>query len=471
MYPSTILVPFASSDLLKSLKKKSSGSVAISGQSSAQSAHFTSTDSTLVNPPMQSSSILTIKSASHIVSYSLTPSTFNSLSKGNTVIPTHPTVEKLVSSTVSTSRHSSISASHVSDSRYLNKVGHTTAQQVVQFSSLSSFQPKTSNSFSTLTTFTTIYKEWTGTFTSTYSTQVSTLNFNNARMVERAVGHSSSRVPIEIIYYIETPKANEALLTINANNSAASSQTIGNIATVTSCSSYMCTGVVSPAVISTVTTKIEDAVTELTIWCPFSVPDSADKTIETFMTSSLLNVNTDFALATSKHTPVPTANNNTVTKDITVRPSFGTEIVFGSTRTDIAVTLESVKTAIPHSWSYSSFITIVYYRLSYLYLKKICNTFFMFLPQLSQFTGKKEEKMNLFVLLRKCLLQDDNSQERTEFFFLALYRRSYALHPTHGLSSQNTVRQRLGWCVFFHAPFRARRGFAYILPMLHMYII
>ncbi|CAI4446651.1 CQS_1a_G0016590.mRNA.1.CDS.1 [Saccharomyces cerevisiae] len=88
---------------------------------------------------MQSSSILTIKFASHIVNYSLTLSTFNSLSKGNTIIPTHPTVEKLVSSTVSTSRHSSISASHVSDSRYLNKVGHTTAQQVVQFSSLSSF--------------------------------------------------------------------------------------------------------------------------------------------------------------------------------------------------------------------------------------------------------------------------------------------------------------------------------------------
>ncbi|QHS73087.1 uncharacterized protein SPAR_F01150 [Saccharomyces paradoxus] len=350
LYSSTILVPFASSDLLESLKKNSSGSVASSGQSSALSVHSTLTDPTLVNPPMQSSRILTTKSASHIVSYSLTLSTFDSLNKGNTVIPTHPTVEKLASSTVSTSRHGSTSVSHISDSQYLNKANYTTAQQVVQSSSLSSFEPNISNSFSTLTTFTTIYKEWTGTFISTYSTQVSTLNVNKARMVERAVGDSGSRVTIEIIYYVETPKANEALLTINANNGAASSQTIGNIATVTSCSSYVYTGVVSPAVISTVTTKIGDAITELTTWCPFSMPDSADKTIETFVTSSLLNVHTDLASTTTKHTSVPTANSNTVTKDMTLRPSFGTELVFGTTRgTDIAVTLESIKTAIPQN--------------------------------------------------------------------------------------------------------------------------
>ncbi|CAI4880335.1 AHL_G0017690.mRNA.1.CDS.1 [Saccharomyces cerevisiae] len=350
LYSSTILVPFASSDLLESLKKNSSGSVASSGQSSALSVHSTLTDPTLVNPPMQSSRILTTKSASHIVSYSLTLSTFDSLNKGNTVIPIHPTVEKLASSTVSTSRHGSTSASHISDSQYLNKANYTTAQQVVQSSSLSSFEPNISNSFSTLTTFTTIYKEWTGTFISTYSTQVSTLNVNKARMVERAVGDSGSRVTIEIIYYVETPKANEALLTINANNGAASSQTIGNIATVTSCSSYVYTGVVSPAVISTVTTKIGDAITELTTWCPFSMPDSADKTIETFVTSSLLNVHTDLASTTTKHTSVPTANSNTVTKDMTLRPSFGTELVFGTTRgTDIAVTLESIKTAIPQN--------------------------------------------------------------------------------------------------------------------------
>ncbi|CAI4451682.1 BAQ_1a_G0017680.mRNA.1.CDS.1 [Saccharomyces cerevisiae] len=52
--------------------------------------------------------------------------------------------------------------------------------------------------------------------------QVSTLNVNNVRMVERTTNDSSSKVTIEIIY-VETPKYNNALLTESVNGDAASS--------------------------------------------------------------------------------------------------------------------------------------------------------------------------------------------------------------------------------------------------------
>ena len=161
---------------------------------------------------------------------------------------------------------------------------------------------------STFTTSTTVYKEWTGTFTSTYSTQISTMYGKDAEVVEKEIEGSDGKVTIETIYYVETPITREASSTATTNVGSVSSSRISNIATVakekttmvtvTSCRSHVCTETVSPAIVSTVTTNVENVVTEYTTWCPISATGSLEQTTQESMASSVLDVHSDSVSAT-----------------------------------------------------------------------------------------------------------------------------------------------------------------------------
>ncbi|KOG99873.1 uncharacterized protein DI49_1716 [Saccharomyces eubayanus] len=266
-----------------------------------------------------------------------------------------------VSSVASSSRHSTASALSTSGSQYFGKETshrsiHSTTQTPVQSLSKASLGSETSTAeLSTFTTSTTVYKEWTGTFTSTYSTQVST-------MVERTSEGPDGKVTIEIIYYVETPLTREASSTATTNPSSASLPRISNIATisnerttmvtVTSCNSHFCTETVSPAIISTVTTNVKNIVTEYTTWCPISATAALEQTTEETMTSSVFDAYSKSVSAAVASTAALTNGNDAITKGTIGHPIATETTVVPSSRasdSEDAVVSGSTKTAIPNS--------------------------------------------------------------------------------------------------------------------------
>lgn len=89
----------------------------------------------------------------------------------------------------------------------------------------------------------------------------------------------------------------------------------------------------------------------------------------------------------------------------------------------------------------------------------------MFFPELAKFTKKKEQKANWIVSPRKRTERTIDPPDKIGIFTFLF------LTITHVHCTLHMAFQRLTWCVFFHARFRAHRGFAYILPVLYTFIV
>ncbi|CAI4061222.1 hypothetical protein SKDZ_06G1230 [Saccharomyces kudriavzevii ZP591] len=348
-HTSTTMATIASSKSSKKITNRSS-----TRSTSLVSSGSVGQSSTQPEIPINISSTVTTNSVSHSDSYFLVQSTVNELNNDSTTTPTHSKAQKSASLIASLSTRTTTSAPQISDSQHLNNEASrlstvSTSEPQVLPSSLPSFKSGDTNAeLSTFASFTTVYKEWSGTFTHSYFTQVSRMYDNSAEMVKGEIKGPDGGIVVESIYYVETPTTYKAPTAVTMGSSAIFSARIDSdatekkeettMATITTCGSYLCTGTVSSAIISTVTTKIGDAVTKYTTWCPLSAAVSVEENTEIFLTSSALDNLSEPPSAVIKPT-------FTSTNDIARRPELTVDSYSRTDGSGTVVASKSIKTA------------------------------------------------------------------------------------------------------------------------------